>query len=271
MITVQHRAAWPPAILAVLTATLALPAPAGAALPGFQVRLNAPPLFKAGANAKSVAAVVSTDTAPQCQKVRWSMLLKVADGVTLDDVSVTRIEDGAEFPLKSQITGDTALLTDVRLDPGVLCQGQTVTARYDISFDATSAHGAVAYQVQALNVRGQVLEQATATSQVLGTVAATPTPPRSASPSPAPSGSDDAAAGAPTDSPTDDAGAATVDPINAAQTEPVSTLGVPSLLGPGLIIGSMFMLVGIGILLRLRLRNRPPRPNEMPAPFYPAR
>jgi hypothetical protein len=274
MITVQHRAAWLPAILAVLTATLALPAPAGAALPGFEVRLNAPSLFKAGANAKSVVAVVSTDTALRCQKVRWSMLLKVADGVTFDDVKVTRIENGAEFPLQSQITGDTARLTDVQVDPGVLCRGQSVTARYDIAFGATSAQGAVAYEVQALNVRGQVLEQATATSQVLGTVAATPTPTasRSASPSPAPTESDEAAADTPTDDPTDDAGAAKVNPIDAAQTGPaVKTAGVPSVLGPGLIIGGMFMLVGIGILLRLRLRNRAPRPHEMPTSFYPSR
>lgn len=270
----QHRATWLPAILAVLTATLALPAPAGAALPGFEVRLDAPSLFKAGANAKSVVAVVSTDTALRCQKVRWSMLLKVADGVTFDDVKVTRIENGAEFPLQSQITGDTARLTDVRVDPGVLCRGQPVTARYDIAFGATSAQGAVAYEVQALNVRGQVLEQATATSQVLGTVAATPKPTASssASPSPAPTESDKAAADTPTDDPTDDAGAARVNPIDAAQTGPaVKTAGVPSVLGPGLIIGGMFMLVGIGILLRLRLRNRAPRPHEMPTSFYPSR
>jgi hypothetical protein len=278
MVAVRHRAALVPLVLAVLTVLLALPSPAGAALPGFQVRLNAPSLFKAGANAKSVEAVVSTDTARRCQKVRWSMLLKVAQGVTFDDVKVTRIEDGREFGLQSQISGDTARLTDTDVDPGVLCRGQTVTARYDISFGADSPHGEIAYQVQALNVANQVLEQATATSQVLGTVAATPTakPSETAEPSPSPSPSasesgDAAATGddEATDEPTDAAAAG--QPTNVQANPAASESGVPSLLGPGLIVGAVFVLFGVGILMRMRLRNRKPRGHAMPTSFYPSR
>ena len=271
----RHRVALVLTALAVATVTFTLAAPANAALPGFEVKISAPGQFKAGANAKTVQAVVSTDTVRRCQKVRWSMLLRVADGVRLDDVKVTRIEDGGEFPLQSQINGDTARLTDVQFDPGQLCRGSTVTSRYDISFAADAPAGRITYQIQARNAAGVVLQEAAATSQVAGEAAAppkatpTPTPSQTTKPTPEPSESDDAgAAGAATDDPPADA-AAVVPTQDVQANNAAGESNVPSLLGPGLIVGALFVFVGIGILLRLRLRNREPKTRPTPTSFYP--
>jgi hypothetical protein len=265
MIAVRHRAALATTALAVATAVLALSSPASAAQPGFQVNVSAPGLFKAGANPKTVEAVVSTDTARRCQKVRWSMVMRVSGGATLDDVKVTRIENGAEFPLESQVNGDTARLTDEKEDPGILCRGQTVTADYAISFDGGTAKGIVTFTVQALNAKNAELEQGSATSQVAGTVAATPTstPSESATPSESPSGSDAAAAGTATDAPTDPPNLA-VQPTEAAS----GSTNVPSLLGPGLIVGALCVFIGVGILLRLRMRTKTPKNQPLPTGFY---
>jgi hypothetical protein len=276
MIAVRHRTALLSTILAVATAVLALPSPASAALAGFQVRLQAPDTFKAGENPRPIEAVVSTDNSPRCQKVRWSMLLRVAGGVTFDDVKVTRIENGAEFPLLSQINGDTARLTDDEFDPGQLCRDRTVSARYDVSFAAGAAQGQIAYEVQALNAKNVVLQQAAAASTVQGTATVTPT--KTATASPTPTQSDDSGAGAgvdptasdaTTDQPTESAApAATADvPANAASSQ----AGVPSLLGPGLIIGALFVFIGVGILLRLRMRNKQPKSHRLPTGFYQTR
>lgn len=262
----RHRAALASAVLAIATA-LVLPSPANAALPGFQVRVSAPGLFKAGANPRTVEAVVSTDTARRCQKVRWSMLLRVSGGAKLDDIKVTRIENGGEFPLRSQVNGDTARLTDEQQDPGTLCRGQTVTADYDISFAGDTAKGIVTYQVQALNAGNVELAQGSGTSQVAGTVAATPkpTPSKTAKPSPSPS---DSAGAATADEATDDS----TDPPNLAiqptDAVPAAAGNTPSLLGPGLIVGALCVFVGVGILLRLRLRSRTPKNQPLPTGFY---
>jgi hypothetical protein len=282
MIAVRHRTALLSTILAVATAVLALPSPASAALAGFQVRLSAPDAFKAGANPRPIEAVVSTDTARRCQKVRWSMLLRVADGVTFDDVKVTRIENGAEFPLLSQINGDTARLTDEQFDPGQLCRNSTVTARYDISFDANAPRGQIAYEVQALNANNVVLQQAAAASVVDGTGVATPTKTATPSPTPTDSGagagadptaSDDPTASADvTDTPSDSAAAPAATSTDGTQANAAASQGgVPSLLGPGLIIGALFVFIGVGILLRLRMRTKESKGHLPPTGFYPTR
>jgi hypothetical protein len=277
MIAVRHRTALLSTILAVATAVLALPSPASAVLAGFQVRLQAPDTFEAGENPRPIEAVVSTDSARRCQKVRWSMLLRVTGGLTFDDVKVTRIENGAEFALLSQISGDTARLTDDKLDPGQLCRDQTVTARYDVSFGADAPQGQIAYEVLALNTNNVVLQQAAAASTVEGTATVTPTKTATASPTPSQSaddsgagaGVDPAASDAPTDQPTESAApAATADiPANTAASEG----GVPSLLGPGLIIGALFVFIGVGILLRLRMRTKEPKSHQLPTGFYQTR
>jgi hypothetical protein len=274
MIAVRHRAALVPAVFAVATAVLTLPSPASAAPADFQLRLSAPATYTAGGNAKTVEAVVSTDTVRQCQKVRWSMLLRVADGLTFDDMKVTRIEDSGEFPVQSQVNGDTARLTDVQVDPGQLCRGSTVTARYTVSFDSGASDGRVSYQIQALDARNAVLSQAAATSRVNGTAPASP-PPTTTTPPPSPTRSADASGQGASDDATDDpttepppeAAAATTGPTGAVSTTEAAGQGnVPSLLGPGLIVGGLFVFIGVGILLRLRTRTKTP---EAPTAFYP--
>ena len=47
--------------------------------------------------------------------------------------------------------------------------------------------------------------------------------------------------------------------------------GTPSLLGAGLIVGGILVFLGVGLLLRLRLRNRNPKHGgQLPTSFYPA-
>jgi hypothetical protein len=275
MIAVRHRAALLPAVLTVVAAVLALPSPAHAVVRGFDVKLTqVPATFVAGQGAQSVTAVVSTDTAPRCQKVRWSMLLRVLDGVTLDDVKVTRIEDGGEFPVRAQVDGDTARLTDTQFDPGELCRGRTVTARYAVAFDGDAPQGRVAFEVQAFTATNLLLQQASTISRVAGTTG--PEPTGAATPSPSPTGSDDAGAGAGDDASAEPSDSAAAPAATATATEGISANaaaangGVPSLLGPGLIVGALFVFAGMGILLRLRSRARAPKTRPMPTSFYPA-
>src|SRR6188768_2984362 len=103
MIAVRHRAAaLLVGILAIAAATLALPSPARAAVEGFKVTITElPDEFEAGAKARTVEVVASTDNQGRCRKVRWSMVLKV-DGVDLDQVKVSRVEEDGDFPLRVQ-------------------------------------------------------------------------------------------------------------------------------------------------------------------------
>jgi hypothetical protein len=270
MIAVRHRTALLSAVLAVAAAVLVLPSPAHAVLPGFDVALTqVPDAFVAGQEPRSVTAVIATDTAGRCQKVRWSMLLRVFDGPTLDDVKITRIEDGGEFLVRSQVQGDTARLTDVQVDPGELCPGRTVTARYDMSFDDSAPAGRVSFEVQAFTTTGVLLQQAATTTRVDGRAAPTPTA------EPSPSGSDAAGAGAggdASDEPSESAAAPAVTaPSDVAANAAAAEGGIPSLLGPGLIVGALFVLLGVGILLRLRLRAKASAAPAMPTSFYPIR
>ena len=266
----RHRAALASAALAVATVALAIPSPANAAVAGFQVKLSAPGNFEAGANAKTIEAVVSTDTVRRCQKVRWSMVLRVADGLTFDDMKVTRIEDSGEFPLQSQVNGDTARLTDADFDPGQLCRGSTVTARYDVSFDDGAPSGRVSYEVQALNTNNTVLSQAGATSEVEGTAAASPSPSETETTTPSPTESDDASGAGASDTTTDEPTEAAATPTTAVTADAAAARGnVPSLLGPGLIVGALFVFIGVGILLRLRTRTKAPQAQPAPTAFYP--
>lgn len=245
MIAVRHRAAGVlTTALAVAAAALAGPAPARAAADGFDVTITEMPArFTAGADARTVTVVASAEDGRDCEKVRWSMLLEV-EGVDLDQVQVDRIEEDGSFPLRVSTDGDTARLTDVRLDPGRLCPGRTVTARYLVAFTDAAPDGRVTFQAQAFDARSRLLEEASASTRV---VSGDASPPASPSPSPDQTEEPDAAEAAPpADTP---AGAP---PANRAAAEG----GVPSLLGPGLVIGAVLVFLGVSLLLRLRLRNR---------------
>ncbi len=218
---------------------LAAPGTAMAAR-GFDVQITElPGAFTAGQTPSNVTVVASTDQGRRCQKVRWSMVVRV-DGVTLDKVRVNRVEETRSVPLSVQTQGDTARLTDATLDSGELCRGRTVTARYQIAFTEGAADGRVTLQAQALGRNQQLLQQASATLDVLAD---------GASASPSPSESDDPSA-APSAAPRPSTGAVAAVPSS-------SSAGSTSLLGVGLIVGGILIFLGVGLLLRMR--GRAPR------------
>ncbi len=253
-------------VLATATAVLALPAAAGAAVDGVDVAITeVPDAFEAGAGARTVQVVASTDRGDGCRKVRWSMVLTV-EGVDLDQVEVARVEQDDSFPLTVQTEGDTARLTDVRFDPGSLCRGRTVTARYRVAFDDDAPEGSVTFQAQAFDAAARLLQEATATSRVAGAEDDDEEPSPSPSPSPSESESADPVA---VEEPSDEAVAA---PAGDLAARPAAAQGgVPSLLGPGLIIGAALVFAGVGLLLRIRMRNRGPGRRPAPAGFHPTR
>lgn len=264
----RHRTALLSTVLAVVCATLALPGPASAVEPGFTVAITeVPATFTAGKQARTVTVVASTEQR-RCQKVRWSLILQV-DGPELDEIEVARVEDGRDFPVQVQNGGaDTTRITDVQLDPGQLCRGRTVTARYQIAFDDDADAGEVTFQAQAFNARQTLLQESTARSRIAGRDgAAKPTESPSAKPSPSVSSAepeedaDEAPAPAPTESEDD-----------LAAVPASDNSGTPSLLGPGLIVGGVLVFVGVGLLLRLRMRSRDSRHAQAQPPtgFYPA-
>ena len=263
----RHRAAaLLSSVLAIAVATLTLSSPARAAVEGFKVTITQlPDEFEAGAKARTVQVVASTDNEGRCRKVRWSMVLKV-DGVDLDQVKVNRVEDDDNFPLQVQADGDTARLTDVRFDPGSLCRGKTVTAVYRVAFD-DDADGKVTFQAQVFDATTRLLEEASASSRVVGERAEPSPSPSEESESPAPEESPVAVEDE--ESPEVAAPPARADGDNLSANAASSEGGVPSLLGPGLIIGALLVFAGVGLLLRIRLRNRAPKHQQMPTGFHP--
>ncbi|AGL18753.1 hypothetical protein [Actinoplanes sp. N902-109] len=267
----RYRAALAAAALAVAGATMVLPGRATAAEAGFAVRITElPATFGAGAESRSLTVVISSDR-DRCSKVRWSLLLRV-DGPALDDVKVTRVEDDGEFAVRRDDSGTTARITDVALDPGRLCRDRTVTARYQIRFGAGAATGSVTFQPQAFTATGNLLQETSGRSPVVGQE-----PAAAGTPAPSPSPTETAAAPADEESNSaEDDGAATDQPVTPSPGDldavpAAAEGGPPSLLGPGLIVGALLVFLGIGLLLRLRSRQRTTaaRLAEPPTGFYP--
>lgn len=269
----RHRAALFPAIATATAAVLAVGTPASAVVQGFEVRITeVPRTFTAGADPATVTVVASTNAQGACQKVRWSMLMQV-EGIKFDQVKVQRIENSADFPLQVQSDGDTARLTDKRLDPGTLCRGRTVTAQYRISFADDVTDGQVRFQAEAYDVRSQLLERANATSQVVGEGGQARNDPdqQDGGQTPDPDQSengDDTGAGNSQDTevnqPQDDDATAGPEPsatAGAIAAVPTSANSSGSLLGVGLIVGAILMFLGVGLLLRVRMRLRQ-KPGE---------
>jgi hypothetical protein len=268
MVAVRNRTALLYSILAVATAVFAVPGPASAAVPGFEVQITElPGEFAAGAAASTLTVVASTDAGRRCQKVRWSMLMRV-NGINLNQVNVDRVEDGGSFPLSVQADGDTARLTDVQLDPGSLCRDSTVTARYQVSFASEVTDGQVTFQAEAYDATERLLQQATATREVVnGDAAADPTP--SADPSATPP-EEASADGEESAQPSEDAAAPSgSDAPGSVAAVPAGSGTDTSLLSVGVIVGAVLIFLGVGLLLRLRLRNRR-NGSASPEPFYPA-
>lgn len=268
-------------ILASATATLALSSPASAGPKEVRLKVTQPATFVAGGPPGTLTATAFTDgSRPGCRKLRWSLVLRV-QGVALNQVRVKRIEGAGDFPVAVQAGGNAARITDRKFDTGSLCADKTNTAQYAIAITG-SGTGAIAFEIEPLDAAGRIL--ATTASQ--STVGARPAPPV-ASPDPSPSRSE-AAVAAPAPAGTDTAettppAAAALEPTAGPAAGPAAGSVLepaagkakgnsPSLLGPGLIIGGLLVFVGVGLLLRLQLRNRrnPARERDLPpTSFYP--
>ncbi|SCF19633.1 hypothetical protein GA0070558_14525 [Micromonospora haikouensis] len=252
MVTVVRYALRVGVVLACLSgAGVGVAAPARAAAAGFATELSGLPTeFTAGDGVQTVSAVVSRRDGG-CVKVRWSMVLTV-QGLRLDQVKMDRIEETGLFPLEIRTQGSTARLTDRQLDPGTLCPGRTVTARYRVAFAEDVSRGRVTLAAEAYDAQSRLLARQAATREVIGTeVEATPT----AAPTDEPSAD-------PTDEPLEPAGVddevepseevvAEVPPA-ASGGRPVSSSGGFGVVQAAFLLGALLLSLGVGLLLRLR-------------------
>ena len=273
----RKRVAGLTATALVAAATVLAGAPAMADTPGFAIRITqAPTSFSAGRGTDTLTAVVTSNRGGGCQRVRWALIIST-QGVSLDQVRVNRVEDGQPFAVRAEVDADAAQVVDADFDPGLLCRDRTVTARWDLGFVGPDA-GRATFRVAALNEGGRLLASANVSSSVTSqaTATATPTTPPSgrAEPTDAPTTpADDATT--PTDAaPAVVATTPTGDQSGGNPTAVARNTGVPSLLGPGLIVGAVLVFLGVTVLMRLRMRNRrtPDVPDEMtatmPAGYY---
>ncbi|MBU8859699.1 MULTISPECIES: hypothetical protein [unclassified Micromonospora] len=238
----------------------ALPARAAAA---FSTELSGlPDEFTAGNRVETLSAVVSRSDGGGCVKVRWSMLVRV-QGLRLDQLKVDRVEDSGSFPLEIRTEGDTARLTDRQLDPGVLCPGRTVTARYRVAFAEDVGRGRVSFAAEAYDPQLQLLARRTASREVVGEEAPTPAP-TSAEPTETPTG--EPPAEEPTDEPAD---ATVVEPPapGGVAGRPVADSGGFGIVQAAFLLGGLLLFLGAGLLLRMRRLLRPSVDPELPPPF----
>ncbi|MET7836884.1 hypothetical protein ABZS44_29120 [Micromonospora sediminicola] len=246
----------------------AAPARAAAA---FSTELSGlPDEFTAGDRVETLSAVVSRSdrgARSECVKVRWSMLLRV-DGLRLDQVKVDRVEETGSFPLEIRADGDTARLTDRELDPGVLCPGRTVTARYRVAFAEDVGRGRVSFAAEAYDPQSRLLARRTASRQVVGE-AAEPTPeptPTSAEPTDPPS--EEPATEEPVTEESTDAAVVEPPPPGAAG-RPVAATGGFGVVQAAFLLGGLLLFLGAGLLLRMRrlLRTADGVEEDLPPSF----
>ncbi|GID29631.1 hypothetical protein [Paractinoplanes brasiliensis] len=235
----------------VVVATLAWASPALADVPGFEVEVGqSPGTFTTGKDARTLTAVASTDRGRRCLKVRWALSIET-EGVSLDQVRVTRVENGRSFDVRAGVRDETATVVDEQPDPGQLCQGRTVTGRWDIAFTGPD-NGEVTFLAQAFDAAGRLLSSAGAQSRVVGPVAAEPT----RSPSPTPSAVPTEDAPVEDEEPADEAAPAGVEPTGTGTAAFDPAASSSNVLGVGLAVGALLVFLGVGMLLRLRMRNR---------------
>ncbi|MBG6103109.1 nucleoid-associated protein YgaU [Micromonospora vinacea] len=255
VVTVWRYALRAGVVLACLSGVeLAVAAPAQAA---FTTEMSGlPGRFTAGEQVRTISAVVSqTDRRARCAKVRWSMVLSV-QGLRLDQVKMDRVEETGDFPLEIRAEGDVARLTDRQLDPGTLCPGRTVTARYRVAFAEDVTQGRVTLAAEAYDANLRLLARQTATRSVVG-VGGVPTgtpKPTATPPEPTESAS----------APAEDESAATEEPVEEypadaappAANRPVSQSGAFGVVQAAFLLGGLLLFLGVGLLLRLRQLTR---------------
>lgn len=268
-------------VTGVAGTVLILAAPAQAA---FTTEMSGlPARFTAGGQVRTISAVVSqTDRRAGCAKVRWSMVLRV-QGIRLDQVKIDRVEENGDFPVEVRTEGDVARLTDRQLDPGTLCPGRTVTARYRVAFAEDVGQGRVTLAAEAYDANLRLLARQTETRSVVGAGAASRTPTPSATPA---RPSDPPSEPAEEESPPAEEPIAD-QPVDAAPPpagRPVAQTGGFGVVQAAFLLGGLLLSLGVGLLLRLRHLTRaakneaeePPvdRLWERPAPtghWHPAR
>jgi hypothetical protein len=161
-----------------------------------------------------------------------------------------------------RVDGDTTRMTDVRFDPKQLCPGAagTVQAPYRVSVAGDDA-GRITFESRALDQGGRPLATASIDSRVVKAQAQdndkqqqTKAPDPADSKAPIATPSPIAPAGAGADDTAAPPAAAPGGDIAADKTS--SDSGIPSLLGPGLIVGAVLVLAGLALLLVIRRRNR---------------
>ncbi|CCH16876.1 hypothetical protein [Micromonospora lupini] len=242
-------------VAGVAGVVLTLAAPAQAA---FATEMSGlPARFTAGDQVRTISAVVSqTDRRGGCAKVRWSMVLRV-QGIRLDQVKMDRVEETGDFPLEIRTEGDVARLTDRQLDPGTLCPGRTVTARYRVAFDEDVTQGRVTLAAEAYDANLRLLARQTATRSVVGAaVRPTGTPTPSATPAePSDPPSEAVEESAPAGEPVAD-GPVDVAPPAAGAGRPVSQSGGFGVVQAAFLLGGLLLSLGVGLLLRLRHLTR---------------
>jgi hypothetical protein len=237
------------ALAAAVAAVLFWSAPAMADIPGFGARMTqAPTSYTIGGQARTLGAVVTTSRdGPRCQRVRWALVIST-DGVSLDQIRISRVENGRTVPVRAQIGADTARVVDSQPDQGRLCRDSNVTAQWLISFTGPD-NGRATFEARAFNQGGLLLATAGVTSRVVTPVAAKQNKPSaSASASPSPTSTFSAQ---PTKAVT-----AVIDAPSSAPAYAAAASQGPSLLLPGLIVGAVLVFLGVALLLWLRRRGR---------------
>ncbi|MEV0899829.1 hypothetical protein [Actinoplanes sp. NPDC049802] len=235
--------------------TVVWAAPAAADVDGFSVRVTAPDSFTAGRAGQTVTAVVTSENR-QCRKVRWALLMH--SRIDPGQYQVTRFEDDGPFRTTDRTEGITTTIVDNDLDPGTSCRGRTVTGRWRVAFTGPEG-GDVQFEVRAFDAGDTLLTAGGAAAQVRGEVKAAPSPSEtSAEPSDPPAANQPAG-----ERPTRAA-------IEPEETETALVAEDTTLLGPGLIVGGVFVFLGVMLLVRLRTRARRARLEAQTAPtgFY---
>ncbi|MFR9774911.1 hypothetical protein ACL02O_02500 [Micromonospora sp. MS34] len=236
-------------------AGLGVAAPAGAAA-AFSTELSGlPDEFIAGDRVETLSAVVSRSDGGGCVRVRWSMLLEV-QGLRLDQVKVDRVEESGSFPLEIRTEGDVARLTDRELDPGLLCPGRTVTARYRVAFAEDVTRGRVSFAAEAYDQSLRLLARRSASRQVVGEGAgADPTEvapePTAGAAEPTGPATEEPATGDPADAPPGGEAVAELPPPGAAGRA-VSSSGGFGVVQAAFLLGGLLVFLGAGLLLRMR-------------------
>ncbi|WP_430784282.1 hypothetical protein [Actinoplanes sp. G11-F43] len=222
-------------------------APASADERGFSVRVSTPGEFRAGGDAGTVTAVVTSENR-RCRKVRFVLLMRTR--IDPGQARVVRVEETGPFATTNETQGNTTTFVDNELDPGTSCRGRTVTGRWQVAFGGPDG-GDVRFEVQAFDERNTLLSAGGAITPVEGGREAEPSPTPTREPEPDEEETEEAAPV--------EADAEETRPPLAAQTEETDAALIAnetSLLGPGLVAGGICVFLGVMILLRLRTRTR---------------